>query len=441
MEELVKRNIVISERDVTTSRFETCQLHDMMREVCLLKAEEENFLQIVHEKSTAKSKAPCKSRRLAVHQCDKTFNVERKMNNPKLRSLLFINERWKEVRMCSSLFFDRLQLMRVLDLSRADFKGGKLPSTIGGLIHLRYLSLYMAHVTHLPSSMQNLKLLLYLNIDLRVKAGSSIYMPNFLKEMQELTYVYLPRILHDEVKMELGDLVNLEILHNFSTKNGSVRDLQGMTRLRELSIFLYRHKGFAMETLSSSLSELRDLESLRIQDYSPRKDKEGLVLDSINLKELDLSIYMPRLSDEQHIPSQLTTINLKNCRLEEDPMPVLEKLLHLKEIKLWERSFVGRRMVCLGGGFPQLQKLYLCGLDEWEEWIVEEGSMQLLHTLKIHQCEKLKELPDGLRFITSLKNLSVPLQNYRDFSQGGEDYHKIQQTPPVTLHVCKASPR
>ncbi|OAP15742.1 hypothetical protein AXX17_AT1G52500 [Arabidopsis thaliana] len=38
MDELVRRNMVISERDVETERFETCHLHDMMREVCLLKA-------------------------------------------------------------------------------------------------------------------------------------------------------------------------------------------------------------------------------------------------------------------------------------------------------------------------------------------------------------------------------------------------------------------
>ena len=66
IEELVKRNMIISKRDVKTLRFETCQLHDMMREVCLRKAEEEIFLGT----STGNSKSSCKSRRLAVHWLD-----------------------------------------------------------------------------------------------------------------------------------------------------------------------------------------------------------------------------------------------------------------------------------------------------------------------------------------------------------------------------------
>ncbi|CAH2047307.1 unnamed protein product, partial [Thlaspi arvense] len=44
--------------------------------------------------------------------------------------------------MAWDLFFTRLQLLRVLDLcSAVSFEGGKLPSGIGKLIHLRYLSL------------------------------------------------------------------------------------------------------------------------------------------------------------------------------------------------------------------------------------------------------------------------------------------------------------
>ncbi|VVB00026.1 unnamed protein product [Arabis nemorensis] len=88
IEELVKRNMVMSERDGRTSRFETCQLHDMMREMCLLKAKEENFLNIVGGTSTSNSKSPYKSRRLAVHWPGAKFNVEGEMKNPSLRSQL-----------------------------------------------------------------------------------------------------------------------------------------------------------------------------------------------------------------------------------------------------------------------------------------------------------------------------------------------------------------
>ncbi|KAG2277105.1 hypothetical protein Bca52824_059660 [Brassica carinata] len=86
IEELVKRNMIISKRDVKTLRFETCQLHDMMREVCLRKAEEDIFLGT----STGNSKSPCKSRRLAVHLLDEIFIPETLVKNRRLRTLLFI---------------------------------------------------------------------------------------------------------------------------------------------------------------------------------------------------------------------------------------------------------------------------------------------------------------------------------------------------------------
>nr|BAA87956.1 PRM1 homolog [Arabidopsis thaliana] len=244
IEELVKRNMVISERDAS------------------------------------------KPRRLVVKGGDKT-DMEGKLKNPKLRSLLFIEElggyRGFEV------WFTRLQLMRVLDLHGVEF-GGELPSSIGLLIHLRYLSLYRAKASHLPSSMQNLKMLLYLN--LCVQESCYIYIPNFLKEMLELKYLSLPLRMDDKVKLELGNLVNLEKLENFSTEHGGVGDLQFMTRLRALSIYIRGRLN--MKTLSSSLSKLRDLENLTIcyyPMYAPMSGIEGLVLDCDQLKHLNLRIY------------------------------------------------------------------------------------------------------------------------------------------------------
>ncbi|ESQ29516.1 hypothetical protein EUTSA_v10023259mg [Eutrema salsugineum] len=441
IEELVKRNMVISERDTNTSRFETCKLHDMMREFCLLRAEEENFLQIYRGRSTAESKSPCRSRRLVIHlPDDHDIFYPMEMKNPKLRSLLFIRNQYEAYDAYEAYEAPRLvinwlefQLMRVLDVSYNQFEGGKLHSSIGKLIHLRYLSLYMTNIAHLPSSMQNLKLLLYLNLNI----DDHVYVPNIFKEMRELTFLCLPlKIIRDRRKLELGNLVKLETLENFSTEHGSVRDLQGMTQLRDLYIYI-RGEGCSMEILSSSLSELRHLENLVVYDKykpsPPTKDEKVFVLDCMNLKQLNLTIYMPRLPDRQHFPSYLTSISLTGCRLEEDPMPILEKLLQLKNVQLLSESFSGKRMVCSWGGFPQLQMLSF-GLDEWEEWIIEEGSMPLLHNLVFIGCQKLKELPDGLRFITSLKSLVCHVMGIEwaeRLSKEGEDYYKVQHIPHV----------
>ncbi|XP_019093266.1 PREDICTED: putative disease resistance protein At1g58400 [Camelina sativa] len=438
--------MVISEREATTSRFETCHLHDMMREICLLKAKEENFIHITNSRHPPTNfQSPVISHRI-FSQHPTTLDVDRDINNPKLRSFVVVQlnnygiVNWK----LSSSSYKKLELLRVLDLFRAECKGRKLLSSIGKLIHLRYLSLNYAMVSHLPSSLGNLKLLIYLNLDFWC-FGRKIFVPTVLKGMQELRYLALPQTMHEKTKLELSNLVKLESLKKFSTQSSSLEDLRGMVRLRTLKIQLYEET--SMETLSASIGGLRYLETLSASIFGQRnrenltvEDKANLmkgewtVLDFVHLKNLSLSMYMPRLSKDQHFPSHLTTLSLWDSHLEEDPMPILEKLGQLKNVILSSGYFCGRRMVCSSGGFSQLHELSLCELEEWEDWIVEEGSMPLLHSLVIWDCPKLKELPDGLQFLYSLKYLIVNQKWEERWSEGGEDYYKVKHIPFLELY-------
>ncbi|EFH40171.1 viral resistance protein [Arabidopsis lyrata subsp. lyrata] len=439
LQELVRRNLVIAEKNNLSWRFEYCQMHDMMREVCLSKAKEENFLQIIKvptSTSSINAQSPSRSRRLTIRS-GKAFHILGHKNNKKVRSLIVLGleeDFWIQ----SASVFQNLPFLRVLDLSEVKFKGGKLPSSIGGLIHLRFLSLYDAGVSHLPSSMRNLKLLLYL--DLSVAIGEPVHVPNVLKEMLELRNLVLPHKMHDKTKLELGDLVNLEHLWFFSTQHSSVTDLLRMTKLRSLSVSLSERCTF--KTLSSSLRELRNLETLHffstsktiMVDYVGKFD-----LDFVHLKELGLAVRMSKIPDQHQFPPHLEHISLFLCRIEEDPMPILEKLLHLKSVKLGSDAFVGRKMLCSKGGFPQLRALEIYEELELEEWIVEEGSMPCLRTLNILDCKKLKELPDGLKYMTSLKELKIRGMK-REWNEklipGGEDYYKVQHIPDVQFINC-----
>ncbi|OAO93994.1 hypothetical protein AXX17_AT5G47250 [Arabidopsis thaliana] len=145
---------------------------------------------------------------------------------------------------------------------------------------------------------------------------------------------------------------------------------------------------------------------------------------------------MSKIPDQHRFPPHLAHIHLFNCRMEEDPMPILEKLLHLKSVKL-TYAFVGKRMVCSKGGFPQLCALEISEESELEEWIVEEGSIPCLRTLTIHNCKKLKELPDGLKYITSLKELKIEgMKRKWKEKLVGEDYYRVQHIPNVQFINC-----
>ncbi|KAH0903486.1 hypothetical protein HID58_042989, partial [Brassica napus] len=361
-DELVRRSMVISERDNATSRFEKCYLHDLMRELCMSKAKEENFLS-----PSAHPQSLSVSQRFFTHD-PYTLDVEREINNSKVRSLVVVQKvvlpnswmfarNWK----LSSIIFTRLQLLRILHVYKAEFEGRKLPDSIGKLIHLRYLNIEAAGVSHLPASLRNLKLLIYLNLNVN---NSFTFVPNVLMEMIGLR------------NYEYEDKVGIES----ASKVGDVGEFfnSGLGRLENLTVDYYGAKG----------------------------RQEWIILDFNNLRELSLSIKI-MLSAQLQFPSRITRLSLEFCSLVEDLMPVLEKLSQLKFVTLGSHSFLGRRMVCSAGGFPQLQKLELFGLVELEEWIIEEGSMPLLHTLQIDGCKKLNKLPDGLQLITSLKKLTL----------------------------------
>ncbi|CAN6832382.1 unnamed protein product [Brassica oleracea] len=194
IDELVRRNMVIAVKDDLSCRWEYCQMHDMMREVCLYKAKEEKFLQFIKvptsSTSTINAHTPTRSRRLAVHGGGNAFDLLGRINNQKARSVLGFgldSNLWKQ----SGQEFRNLQLLRVLDLSlddKSDDRGGRIPSSIGKLIHLRYLSLHMVRTTHVPSSLRNLKLLIYLSIF----SFESVHLPSIIfKEMVELRFLLL----------------------------------------------------------------------------------------------------------------------------------------------------------------------------------------------------------------------------------------------------------
>ncbi|CAA7023682.1 unnamed protein product [Microthlaspi erraticum] len=446
LEELVRRNMVIAGENYSSNYSSNgsrdyCQMHDMMREMCLSKAKEENFLQVLEvptSTSTTNAQNPSRARRLVVHtDSGNALHMLGRKNHKKCRSVLCFDAEgnlWKP----SAPVFRSLPLLRVLDLENAKFEGGKLPSSIGELIHLRFLSLVESTVSHLPYSLGNLKLLIYLN--LFVDVGEVVCVPNVLKEMRELRYLILPNSMDDKTKLELGDLVNLEILWNFSTKHSSVTDLLRMTRLTSLGVQLTSE--CTTETLLSSLSELKNLETFGLIDSGISGvvyQGADFVLDFIHLKELMLAIHMPRFPDEYRFPPNLARIALRYCRMEEDPMPILEKLLHLRTFVLSSHGFVGRKMVCSKGGFPQLCYLEISKHEELEEWIVEEGSMPCLRKLIICDCKKLKELPDGLKYITSFKELEIKEMN-REWTKklvpGGEHYYKVQHIPSVQFFNC-----
>ncbi|XVF70117.1 hypothetical protein PTKIN_Ptkin11bG0136600 [Pterospermum kingtungense] len=444
--------ILVRERDATF-KIKTFQMHDLMRDFCLSKAKQGNFLFIMDKSFTnVPSSTIHRVRRVAAHH----FYGIRRIRSPHLRSLLIFDSFCQEEShisrsvplamlesysenhesdLCMPLLYlpilvlylcilmskmgeiwaymlNNFKLLRVLEFEGdGDQAGCKLPTDIGNLIHLRFLSLKKLDFCSsvMPSSLGNLRCLQ--TLDLRVRStGCDIHVPDVIWKMQELRHLYLPERCKRKTKLKLGTLRKLQTLVNFSTRSCYVEDLLNMTNLCELKIRL----PFSIEEFKGDLETnppilaSKYLRSLSIKmNYRDEQEIDPRLLahilsSCVNICELSLRVKIGKLPEYQHFSSNIAYLLLKDSKLEEDPMPTLGKLSSLRILELCYKAFTGKEMVCSAKCFPKLDSLTLSELENLEELKVDGGAMPGLRHLEIHDCENLKKLPDGLRFITTL---------------------------------------
>ncbi|KAL7204743.1 hypothetical protein ACSBR2_017781 [Camellia fascicularis] len=342
-----------------------------------------------------------------------------------------------------------------------------LPRDIGNLFHLRYLNINNSCIQSVPSSIGNLRF--FQTLDLRTYVYVEI--PNVLWRLEQLRHLYLPaRIkLTGTSKLRLDGLSKLETLEAFDTEFCDVRYFPKLTNLRKVEIGWVSPEDLAVILkspilLNNSNSLLLPSSSIKInRDFRTEEEQSLLrqLLGCHNLRKFYLwgSLNVGnKLLDQLH--PHLTNLLLANTKLEEDPMPTLEKLPNLRSLSLYYDAYIGKEMVCSsapltttapssssgggrggyggydGGGFPKLISLDLWNIENLEDWRVEQGSMPCLFRLQIRGCKKLKEIPDGLRFITTPQELVVRYASeaLKDkVREGGEDFYKVKHVPSIIL--------
>ena len=121
--------------------------------------------------------------------------------------------------------------------------------------------------------------------------------------------------------------------------------------------------------------------------------------------------------------------------MENNPMPALERLPNLRFLNMSYEAYCGSQMVCSAYGFPKLETLKHCSLLHVRKWIVKNGAMSSLKKLHIERIRNLKMIPEGLKFVTTLKELSITF--VRNFKQKngiqGRDYYKVRHIPSISI--------
>ncbi|XP_047969438.1 disease resistance protein RPH8A-like [Salvia hispanica] len=190
-----------------------------------------------------------------------------------------------------------------------------------------------------------------------------------------------------------------------------------MTRVRKLDIE-HMEKNSDVKKMMATLSDLENLDFLILRGFRfrsmPSLDGFGILH---NLTRLKLEGLLTRLPDANSFPPNISNLTLFNTCLDEDPMPVLEKLPNLVHLKL-RNAYTGLEMVISPEGLQVLKFFYIGELWHLRDIKVGEGAMPMLKVLEISHCPYLEKLPkevftklSELRMLTSK---SIATKVHRD---------------------------
>ncbi|KAI5313953.1 hypothetical protein L3X38_043129 [Prunus dulcis] len=245
---LAERYLVQVERRSATGRIKSCRMHDLIRELCLMKAKENDFFQIIELRDSNRKMELFSSpmvnrpvstgrmRRVSIYLKDFSGFISLGTEEcPPVRSVLGCSNNKIHSVIGQELIesiVSRFKFLRVLDLE--DIQGFAIPKGIGNLIHLRLLTVNSCWTGVLLSSIGNWRFLLALYID---PFKSAELIPDVIWKMKRLRHLYLPvQYGRRTKKLQFANLNDLQTLKNFPAKIADVKDLTTLPNLRKLVV-------------------------------------------------------------------------------------------------------------------------------------------------------------------------------------------------------------
>ncbi|CDP11633.1 unnamed protein product [Coffea canephora] len=390
LEQLFSRNMVQVAEMTVDERIKSCRVHDLLRELAIRKAEDENFFQI-HDTRYDKI-----SRYLAVHILPRDKNYFW-TSTPPLRSLLFFNVRFD--REDISLSFKSFRKLRILDLENVKMPYN-LPKEIGEVRLLRYLSLLETSISRLPHSVGCLRCLQTLDI----RNLHPVIVSNFIWKLESLRHLYASDIKCN-VPLKIEGLKNLQTLLGIRFDHIMHNNMMTLTSLQKLGIVVDDKS--EIDKLCMHLSEVGSLKMLRLYRARGRYQWPSLAGLSKLHHVTELKLYGVGLRMlPPDFPPNLSRLSLKYTDLMNDPMPILEKLGQLSFLEMKD-AYGGPQLVISRHGFHQLKFLELDLLRDLDEVMVDKAALPQLQCLRIRDCRNLEKLPEELKHISTLDTLEL----------------------------------
>ncbi|KAJ6714742.1 DISEASE RESISTANCE PROTEIN RP [Salix viminalis] len=405
--ELIQRSLVQVVEATSYGQVKTCRVHDLVREILIKKAKEQEFVAIAKEQNMDWSE---KVRRVSIHNA--RASMRRIHGASRLRSLLVFwgTDSFPEPHKFNSLS-SRSRLLTVLDLEGTPLK--EFPNEVFSLIFLKYLSLRSTMVNSIPSSISKLQNLESLDL----KHAQVTELPADILKLQKLRHLLVYRFeteSEDQILNkhgfkapdQIGNLISLQKLCFLEADQGQklMSELGRLIHLRRLGILKFRKEDG--RDLCSSIDKLMKLRALSVTSITESEviDLEHLTSPPQFLQRLYLTGRLERIPDWMRSLDSLVKLVLKWSRLREDPLQFLQDLPNLVHLD-FVQVYSGEELHFSHKGFKKLKVLGLNKLERLKSITVQKGALPSLQKLVVEGCKQLQKVPSGIKHLAMLKAL------------------------------------
>ncbi|KAL7163286.1 hypothetical protein ACSBR2_039392 [Camellia fascicularis] len=398
--DLIQRSLLIVAQKRFDGQIKACRMHDLLRDLCLKKAREINFLQWIHNykdasPSSSSNYKTTNQRRLCIQSYFllKFDHVLLQTYSPAIvQSLLCFRNKF-DIKisyddnpcadMCSLIYtfvlktYKTFKLLRMLDMW---YISAFFSRELTQLVNLRYLAINLESSYELPPSISNLS-----NLETLIiisKKWMKVILPSNVWKIPKLRHLYAKG----------GAKVDVSLCSNEAAVDHSyprvLKDLQTITNLDpcgSVQDFLARTPyltklGICRHLLSDSgnlmfpnLEFLRHLDTLKL--YCE-------FMYSTNLREVKF-------------PTNVRRLTLKYTRIKWEEISVLGMLLPNLELLKLEMMLSG------DGNGQQLMNLNV------KQWISCPSHFPSLQHLSLEWCRYLNEIPSSFGDILTLQLIEV----------------------------------
>ncbi|XP_052206156.1 putative late blight resistance protein homolog R1A-10 [Diospyros lotus] len=398
LEDLVDRNLLLVEKRRSDGGIKTCRIHDMLRNLCLREATEEQFLHDI-KGSIEVPGLPFtpiinQYRRLCIHSRVLDY-ISSKPSDPHVRSFLcFPVEETELCREYTSFIHEAFKLLRVLDIGSVRLS--LFPVKMKELVHLRYIALY-GNFEVLPDSISdlwNLQTIIIETSSRNLKVKADIWRMLQLRHIHTNASCRLHGPPANVRKDGKDPLVrsNLQTISALSPESCTGDILARTPNLKKLGIrgklaVLLEEKGG--RNMFDNLTQLDHLVALKLlNDTFPNPPCGGT---------------LPQL---YKFPPNLKKLTLADTLVDWQHMSTLGMLPKLEVLKLKNNAFRGKCWQTQDGGFRRLRFLQI-GKTDLVNWEASSHHFPRLQRLILKYCEKLQEVPSGLGDVSSLHVLEL----------------------------------